>query len=85
MKPFNGGPRKQRGIALIIAMILVVLATILASKLTFDGFLEQRRTVGVRHPGGQRVHKLLRHRHQLRPGAVVRHRDDTIPDLRRSQ
>jgi general secretion pathway protein K len=47
MRPFNGGPRRQRGIALIIAMILVVLATILASKLTFDGFLEQRRTVGV--------------------------------------
>jgi len=47
MKPFNGGPQRQRGIALIIAMILVVLATILASKLTFDGFLEQRRTVGV--------------------------------------
>jgi general secretion pathway protein K len=47
MKPFNGGPHRQRGIALIIAMILVVLATILASKLTFDGFLEQRRTVGV--------------------------------------
>jgi general secretion pathway protein K len=47
MKPFTGGPQKQRGIALIIAMILVVLATILASKLTFEGFLEQRRTVGV--------------------------------------
>jgi general secretion pathway protein K len=46
MKPFRGG-RQQRGVALIIAMILVALATILATKLTFDGFLEQRRTVGV--------------------------------------
>jgi general secretion pathway protein K len=38
---------KQKGVALIIALILVALATILASKLTFDGFLERRRTVGV--------------------------------------
>jgi general secretion pathway protein K len=37
----------QRGVALIIALILVALATILASKLTFDGFLERRRTIGV--------------------------------------
>ena len=33
--------------ALIIALILVALATILATKLTFDGFLERRRTIGV--------------------------------------
>jgi general secretion pathway protein K len=39
--------RQQRGVALIIALILVALATILASKLTFDGFLERRRTIGV--------------------------------------
>jgi general secretion pathway protein K len=38
---------KQRGVALIIALILVALATILATKLTFDGFLEQRRTLGI--------------------------------------
>ena len=44
MKPFPA-PRRQRGIALIIAMILVALATILATKLSFDGFLEQRRAV----------------------------------------
>ena len=37
----------QRGVALIIALILVALATILASKLTFDGFLERRRAIGV--------------------------------------
>jgi general secretion pathway protein K len=37
----------QRGVALIIALILVALATILASKLTFDGFLERRRAMGV--------------------------------------
>jgi len=41
------GPRKQRGVALIIALILVALATILATKLTFDGFLERRRAIGV--------------------------------------
>jgi general secretion pathway protein K len=39
--------RRQRGVALIIALILVALAAILASKLTFDGFLERRRAVGV--------------------------------------
>jgi general secretion pathway protein K len=41
------GPRRQRGVALIIALILVALATILATKLTFDGFLERRRAIGV--------------------------------------
>jgi len=39
--------KKQRGVALIIALILVALATILATKLTFDGFLERRRAIGV--------------------------------------
>ena len=39
--------QRQRGVALIIALILVALATILATKLTFDGWLEQRRAVGV--------------------------------------
>jgi general secretion pathway protein K len=34
-------------VALIIALILVALATILATKLTFDGFLERRRAIGV--------------------------------------
>ncbi len=38
---------RQRGVALIIALILVALATILATKLTFDGWLEQRRTITV--------------------------------------
>jgi len=38
---------KQRGVALIIALVLVALATILATKLTFDGFLERRRAIGV--------------------------------------
>jgi general secretion pathway protein K len=39
--------RAQRGVALIIALILVALAAILATKLTFDGFLERRRAIGV--------------------------------------
>jgi general secretion pathway protein K len=47
VKPFMRAPQKQRGVALIIALILVALATVLATKLSFDGFLEQRRTVAV--------------------------------------
>jgi general secretion pathway protein K len=47
MKPFVRAPHPQRGVALIIALILVALATVLATKLSFDGFLEQRRTVAV--------------------------------------
>ncbi len=43
----SAGRRKQRGVALIIALILVALATILASKLTFEGFLERKRSIGV--------------------------------------
>jgi general secretion pathway protein K len=46
MKP-KTAPQRQRGVALIIALVLVALAAILATKLSFDGFLEQRRTVGV--------------------------------------
>ncbi len=38
---------KSRGVALIIALILVALATILATKLSFDGWLERRRTIGI--------------------------------------
>jgi general secretion pathway protein K len=37
----------QRGVALIIALILVALATILATKLSFDGWIERRRTIGI--------------------------------------
>ena len=47
MRPTYANGRRQRGVALIIALILVALATILASKLTFDGFLERRRSIGV--------------------------------------
>jgi len=39
--------KHQRGVALIIALILVALAAILATKLTFDGWLERRRALGV--------------------------------------
>ena len=46
MRPFYGG-RRQRGVALIIALILVALAAILATKLTFDGWLERRRTIAI--------------------------------------
>jgi len=47
MKHFRSSPGRQRGVALIIALVLVALATILASKLSFDGFLERRRTLSV--------------------------------------
>ena len=39
--------RRQRGVALIIALILVALAAILATKLSFDGWIERRRTLGI--------------------------------------
>ncbi len=42
----QGQPR-QRGVALIIALVLVALATILATKITFDGYLERQRTIGI--------------------------------------
>ena len=35
--------RHQRGVALIIALILVALAAILATKLTFDSWIERRK------------------------------------------
>ena len=41
------GRRRQRGVALIIALILVALATILATKITFDGYMERRRSIGM--------------------------------------
>jgi general secretion pathway protein K len=45
--PDFAGRAQQRGVALIIALILVSLATILAVKLGFDGWLERRRTIGI--------------------------------------
>jgi general secretion pathway protein K len=39
--------RRERGVALIIALILVALAAILATKLTFDGWIERRRTISI--------------------------------------
>lgn len=40
-------PGAQRGVALIIALILVALATLLATKITFDGYMERRRSIGM--------------------------------------
>ena len=47
--PCTRAPCKQRqkGVALIIALVLVALAAILATKLTFDGFMERQRTLSV--------------------------------------
>ncbi|MGA2778536.1 MAG: type II secretion system minor pseudopilin GspK [Steroidobacteraceae bacterium] len=39
--------RAQRGVALIIALILVSLATILAWKIGYAGYLERRRSIGM--------------------------------------
>jgi general secretion pathway protein K len=40
-------PRRERGVALLIALILVALAAILATKLMFDGWIERRRAIGI--------------------------------------
>jgi general secretion pathway protein K len=47
LKPLARWPRRQRGVALIIALVLVALATILAWKISFQGYLERRRSIGV--------------------------------------
>jgi general secretion pathway protein K len=44
---FPKPPRRERGVALIIALILVALAAILATKLSFDSWLERRRAVSI--------------------------------------
>ena len=41
------GPRRERGVALIIALVLVALAAILATKLSFAGWIERRRAIGI--------------------------------------
>ena len=46
MRRHHNGAQRQRGVALIIALILVALATILAWKISFQGYLERRRAVG---------------------------------------
>jgi general secretion pathway protein K len=43
----GGAPRRERGVALIIALVLVALAAILATKLMFDGWIERRRAIGI--------------------------------------
>jgi general secretion pathway protein K len=40
-------PRREHGVALIIALILVALAAILATKLSFDGWIERRRSISI--------------------------------------
>ncbi len=39
--------RQQRGVALIIALVLMALATILAVKIGFGGFVERKRTSSI--------------------------------------
>lgn len=39
--------RQQRGVALIMAVLIVALATILATEVGFRGYLDQRRTVNT--------------------------------------
>jgi general secretion pathway protein K len=43
----GAGASRQRGVALIIALVLVALAAILATKLMFDGWIERRRATGI--------------------------------------
>lgn len=40
-------PGKQRGVALIMAVLIVALATMLAAEVGFRGYLDQRRTVNM--------------------------------------
>jgi general secretion pathway protein K len=47
MRRRTAARRRQRGVALIIALILVALATVLATKLSFDSWIERRRSVGM--------------------------------------
>lgn len=41
----RSGPRRQRGVALITAVLIVALAAILAVSVSFKGYLDQRRSV----------------------------------------
>jgi general secretion pathway protein K len=43
----RNGSRKQRGVALITAVVMVALATILAVEIGFKGYLSQRRSTTV--------------------------------------
>lgn len=45
--PHSTPPGRQRGVALITAVLIVALATILATQIGFDSALEQRRSAGV--------------------------------------
>jgi len=47
LRPRGLRRNRQRGVALIIALILVSLATILAWKVGYQGYLERRRSVGM--------------------------------------
>lgn len=40
----NYAPRKQRGVALVTAVLIVALATILAVDVAFQGYMDQRRS-----------------------------------------
>jgi general secretion pathway protein K len=40
-------PRRQRGVALVMAVLIVALATILAAEVGFRGYLDQRRTMNT--------------------------------------
>jgi len=47
MNRCRGMPRRQQGVALITAVLMVALATILAVNVGFRGFLEQRRSMTI--------------------------------------
>ena len=42
------GPKKQQGVAIIVAMLVVALATILAAEMAFEGHLNMRRAAALR-------------------------------------
>jgi general secretion pathway protein K len=45
--PLRTGPARQRGVALITAVLIVALATILAVNVTFRGMVDQRRSANL--------------------------------------
>jgi general secretion pathway protein K len=45
--PLHGPARRQRGVALITAVLIVALATILAINVTFRGMVDQRRSANL--------------------------------------
>ncbi|MBS0612415.1 MAG: type II secretion system minor pseudopilin GspK [Proteobacteria bacterium] len=69
-------PARQRGVALIIALVLMALATILAVKVGFGGYVERKRTTSM---------LAAEQAYQFAMGAEALAADVLIQDLQNSQ